>query len=127
MAWQIRTATRRLLPSLPGTGAHQEQSRTNPRSMQPALTLYLVSSLGIVKDHADGMAVAGADPADAMAQINAIEPARPLHRPVMHSKGDRIALLERNHLGPRLHPRPLLDRKSTRLNSSHLVSSYAVF
>ena len=63
-----------------------------------------------MKDHADGMAVAGADPADAMAQINAIEPARPLHRPVMHSKCHRVALPQRHHFGPRLHPRPLLGQ-----------------
>src|SRR5688500_19595508 len=47
------------------------------------------------------------------------------HRPVLHglplpqeeAGGDRSALLARLHL----------DRKSTRLNSSHLVISYAVF
>src|SRR5256885_13131318 len=31
------------------------------------------------------------------------------------------------HEGPELLPRAFLDRKSTRLNSSHLVISYAVF
>ena len=61
-----------------------------------------------MEDHADGVAVAGTDPADAMAQINAVGPARPLHRPMMHSKRNRVALPERNHLGPRLHSRPLL-------------------
>ena len=53
-----------------------------------------------MKDHADGVAMAGSDPADAMAQINAVEPARPLHRPVMHSKGHRVALRQRNYFGP---------------------------
>ena len=53
------------------------------------------------------MTLAGADLADAMAQINAIEPARPLHRAVMHSKCHRVALPERHHFRPRLHPRPL--------------------
>ena len=52
--------------------------------------------------------MAGADLADAMAQINAVEAARPLYRPVMHSKCHRIALLQRHHFGPRLHARPLL-------------------
>src|SRR6266436_3513908 len=65
-------------------------------------------SLRIVKDHAYGVAVAGADLADAMAQINAIESARPLHRPVMHGKGHRIALSQRHYFGPRLHSRALL-------------------
>ncbi len=54
--------------------------------------------------------MAGTHPADAMAQVNAIEPARALHRPVMHSKDHRIALPQRHHLGPRLHPRPLLGQ-----------------
>ena len=61
-----------------------------------------------MEDHADGVAMAGTDPADTMTQINPIRSACPLHGPVMHSKGDRVALPERNHLGPRLHPRPLL-------------------
>src|SRR5258708_22949429 len=67
-------------------------------------------SLRIVKDHTKGMTVAGSDPAHAVAQINAIEPARPLYRPVMHGKSHRIALREPHHLGPRLHPRPLLGQ-----------------
>jgi hypothetical protein len=67
-------------------------------------------SLRVVKDDAQGMAMAGADPADAMAQINAVEAARPLHRPVMHSKSHRVALSERHHFGPRLHARPLLGQ-----------------
>ena len=45
-----------------------------------------------------------------MAQVNAVESARPLYRPVMHGKGYRIALRERHHFGPRLHPRPLLGQ-----------------
>src|SRR4029453_11598690 len=97
----IRAAIPRPPPSIRVTDAHPERPRTNPQSLSPR-------SLGIVKDHADGVAMAGADPADAMAQINPVSPARPLHRPVMHSKGHRIALPERNRLGPRLHPRPLL-------------------
>ena len=51
-----------------------------------------MDSLSIVKDHAEGVAVAGAQPADAMAQINAIKSLRPLHRAMMHSEGDCIAL-----------------------------------
>src|SRR6202011_3607214 len=67
-------------------------------------------SLRIMKNHADGMTMAGTDPAHAMTQINAIGPSRPLHRPVMHSKGNRIALAERHHFGPRLHARALLGQ-----------------
>src|SRR5438034_3772197 len=39
---------------------------------------------------------------------------------------DRQGLLEGSPL-PLFHPLPPLDRKSTRLNSSHTVISYAVF
>ena len=46
-----------------------------------------------MKDHAKGMAVTGSDPAHAVAQINAIEPARPLHWPMMNSKGHGVAPL----------------------------------
>ena len=57
-------------------------------------------SLRIVKDDANGVAMAGADTADAMAQINAIGSARPLHRTVMHSKRHRVALPERHEFTP---------------------------
>jgi len=45
-----------------------------------------------------------------MTQINPIESARPLHRPVMHSKSHGIALVQRYHFGPRLHAWPLLGQ-----------------
>src|SRR5215472_10329962 len=49
-------------------------------------------------------------PRSSPAQADAIAPARPLDRTVMHGEGDRIALRERDHLGARLHARPLLDQ-----------------
>src|SRR5437773_6148837 len=49
--------------------------------------------------------------------------ARPLHRPGPHA-GDGRADLARSGRGQRLL---LRDRKSTRLNSSHITISYAVF
>src|ERR1700738_1457761 len=67
-------------------------------------------SLRVVEDHAKGMAMAGAYPAHAMAQVDAVESTRALHRPVMHGKGHRVALRERQHFGQRLHPRPLLGQ-----------------
>src|SRR5438105_7118068 len=66
--------------------------------------------LGVVEDHTDGMAMAGAEPADTVPQVNAVKPARPLHRAMMHSKGDRIALAEWHHLGARLHARALFGQ-----------------
>src|SRR5438552_19087963 len=56
------------------------------------------------------MAMAGADAADAVSQINAVEPARPLHRAMVHGKGDRIALAERHYFRPRLHARALFGQ-----------------
>src|ERR1700754_4225270 len=50
------------------------------------------ASLRIMEDHTDGMAVAGAQPADAVTKVNAVGAARPLHRAMMHCKGHRIAL-----------------------------------
>src|SRR5438105_6972327 len=67
-------------------------------------------SLRVVEDHSDRMAMAGADAADAVSQINAVEPARPLHRAMVHGKGDRIALAERHYFRPRLHARALFGQ-----------------
>src|SRR6187431_1019432 len=58
------------------SGTLSNRSAVNTLSLTQGTKL-----LGIVKDHAHGMTVAGAEPADAMAQINAVEAARPLHRP----------------------------------------------
>src|SRR5215210_8134053 len=94
MAWLVRAAAR----------------RPQPRPAATAQGQGIPYSFGIVKDHAERMAVAGTDPAYAMAKINPIGSARPLNRPDMHSKGDRIALAERHHFGPRLHARALLSQ-----------------
>ena len=52
-----------------------------------------------MKDHADGVTAAGAQPAHAVTEVDAIGAARALHRTMMHGKRDRVTLLERNHLG----------------------------
>ena len=52
-----------------------------------------------MKDDADGVAAARPEPADAMAQVDAIAAASSLDRAVMHGEGDSIALRERDHLG----------------------------
>src|SRR5215218_1134850 len=65
-------------------------------------------SFGIMKDHAERMAVPGTDPAYAVAEIDPISSTRPLNRSHMHREGHRIALSERLHLGPGLHARALL-------------------
>src|SRR5256885_8569362 len=53
-------------------------------------------------------------------------PGRICLRPA-HAGGFGVARLSCGTLGPVLVRVPWLDRKSTRLNSSHLVISYAVF
>src|SRR5438105_13497590 len=62
-------------------------------------------SLRVVEDHTDRMALAGADADDAVSQINAEQPARPLHRATVHDKRDRIALAQPAHLRPPLPAR----------------------
>ena len=63
-----------------------------------------------MEDHAHRVAMARSDPADAVTHINAIEAARPLHRPDMHGKGHGIALAKRRHFSPRLHARSLFGQ-----------------
>src|SRR5215831_16773940 len=95
----LQTAQQERPPrSSPAQAETRRYFRTDPRSF------------GVVKDDPDSVAPARPDPADAMAQVDAIAPACPLDRTVMHGEGDRIALRERDHLGARLHARPLLDQ-----------------
>src|SRR5882757_5413552 len=77
-------------------------------------------SLSIVEDDPQRMTASGPQPADSMAQIHPIRPSRSLHRPMMHSKGNRIALTKRNHLRPRLHTRTLL--RQHKLASTKILS-----
>src|SRR6202046_5435656 len=72
------------------------------RSRQPARR--------VVKDHAQREAFTAFDPAHAMAQIDAISPARPFHGPLAHREDDAVALRERRDLRARLHARPLLGQ-----------------
>lgn len=66
--------------------------------------------MGIVEDDASRMAVAGAHPAHAMAQMDPRSAARSPHGPVIHRKDDAVALIEVDDLGSRLHPWPLLGQ-----------------
>src|SRR5262245_35476031 len=54
------------------------------------------------------MAVAGADAADAMAQVDPIAAARALDRPVVDRERNRIALAQPHHLGTALDAPALL-------------------
>ena len=63
-----------------------------------------------MKDHAQREAFTAFDPAHAMAQIDAISPARPLHGPLAHGEDDSVALRKRRDLRARLHARALLGQ-----------------
>src|SRR5689334_23988995 len=52
--------------------------------------------------------------------------ARSAYQPTIHKQGDRFIAYIGHHGGTPEVPKPL-DRKSTRLNSSHSSISYAVF
>src|SRR5687767_10583649 len=63
---------------------------------------------GIVEDDAEGMAMTRAEPADAVAEIDAVDTACPLHGARVDREHDSVALRERDHHCPRLHAGPLL-------------------
>src|SRR6202011_2696751 len=77
-------------------------------SFSPKSKLNRTLSLSIVEDDSQRMTASGPQPADPMTQIHPIRPAGSLHRPMMHRKGNRIALTKRHTLRSRLHPRTLL-------------------
>ncbi len=61
-----------------------------------------------MKDQVYGDPLAASHPANGMPKVDAVVPLRPPKRPVVYGEHRRIAFLERNHHGPRLHARPLL-------------------
>ena len=60
-----------------------------------------------MKNDPHSMAMTRAQAADAMTQINPVNPAFTLNRPMMHSKYDSIPLSERNDFRTGLHTQPL--------------------
>jgi len=68
------------------------------------------ASSGIVEDDPERMAMAGAQRADAVAEIDAIGAAHALHRPAVDREHHRIAFLQRHHRRARLHSRALLGQ-----------------
>src|ERR1700720_1044279 len=63
-----------------------------------------------MEDDAHGMAPAGAETADAMAQVDAVVALRALNRAVVNGKGHGVALAERHDLNPALHARALFGQ-----------------
>ena len=62
----------------------------------------------VVENDADCMTAPRPDPADAVAQVNAIRAARTLHRPVVNRENNAVSLTKRHHHRPALHARALL-------------------
>src|SRR5579863_2204769 len=65
----------------------------------------------IVKNDAERVPVTGAQPADAVAQVDAIRTLAALYRTVMHGEHHRIALPQRHHLNAALHARALFGQR----------------
>src|SRR5579872_614039 len=65
----------------------------------------------VVKDYAEGVALAHAQGADTMANIDAIVSTRPAHRTVAIGEDDALALVHRNGYATRLRARSLLDEQ----------------
>src|SRR5207245_9925387 len=66
-------------------------------------------SFRVVKDHAYGVAMARSQSAHSVPEIDAIGSSCAVHGTVVHREYHGIAPAQRYHLGPRLHPWPLLD------------------
>jgi len=60
-----------------------------------------------MEDDAKDMSLTGAKTTHSVAKIDPIDASRPLNGPMMYGERDRIALTERNYLGPGLHARSL--------------------
>ena len=59
--------------------------------------------LRVMEDDANRIAVAASNPADAVAQVDAIDASGSLHRPAVYREDHRVALCQRHHFRTRLH------------------------
>jgi len=64
----------------------------------------------VVEDDAQGVPAAGAETADAVAEVDSIGPSRALHGPVMDREDHSVPLVKIDHLGAGLHPGALLGQ-----------------
>ena len=65
---------------------------------------------GVVENEPHCVTLAGTQTTNAVPHIHAIDAARSLNRPVVHSKCDRITLEQPHDFWPRLHPGTLLSQ-----------------
>jgi hypothetical protein len=63
-----------------------------------------------VEDDAERMPVPGANAADAVPQVHAIEAFRALDRAMANREDNAVALFQRDNFGARLHARTLLSQ-----------------
>src|ERR1700674_5118876 len=79
-----------------------------PRTASPNRSAVIAKlSLRIMEYYANRVPMPRAQAAHAMAKIDAIDPTRPLHGPVVDSEHHSITLAQEHHFGARLHARPL--------------------
>src|SRR5689334_17162700 len=64
----------------------------------------------VVEDDPDRVALTGADAADAMTHFYAVNALAALNRAAVDGEHDRVALLQRDHFDPALHPRALFGQ-----------------
>ena len=64
----------------------------------------------VVENDAERVAAAGANAADAVAQIDPVGALGALNRPVVDGEKDRVAAPQRHHVDPALHARPLFGQ-----------------
>src|SRR5438105_14846068 len=69
------------------------------------------ASRRVVEDDAEGVALAGAQAADAVTHRHPVGAAGALDRPMVDREDHRPALLQRHDFAARLRPRPLLDQQ----------------
>jgi hypothetical protein len=98
-----------LTRSLPISGLFLSAGRHGRKSSEEiSLRLALIESFCVVEDHPDCVTAAGAQAADAVAQIDPINTARTVDRTVVDGEDHRIALAQWDDFGTGLHARPLL-------------------
>ena len=84
-------------------------SRLHPVGLRSNFIAALIL-LGVMKNDAKRMSVAGAQPTDAVPEVHPIGSPLPLYRTIVDAEGHSIALVQRNHFWSRLHTRTLFRK-----------------
>ena len=90
---------------------HAERlARCNDAETESRASGFRCRSPRVVEDHAQRVTLPGSHAADAVAEVDAIDPARATHGALVHGKDHGIPPSERHDLDARLHARPLLGQ-----------------